>query len=72
MGAAGLFLAIMCFFIFIWTLLATVGNARLLAGRGVIARWHVSPAEWEHFRAAQDLSLRNDLRVRKVTPPNGY
>lgn len=77
MGVTGLFLAIICFFVLIWTLFAAVGYARLMAGKGVIAQWHVSPDEWERFRsfdslrAAQDLGLRNDLRVRKTTPPNG-
>lgn len=59
------------------SLLAAIGHARLLAGRGVIARWQVTPAEWDRFRAfdaartAQDASLINDLRIRKATPEAG-
>lgn len=76
-GVAALFLAIMSFGILLWALLAAFGQERLLAGKGVIARWHVSPAEWDRFRAfdairaAQDLSLRNSLRIRQTTPPGG-
>lgn len=76
-GMAAVSLAGMSFLILLWALLAAFGHARLLAGKGVIARWHVSPAEWERFRAfdairaAQDLSLRNSLRIRQTTPPGG-
>ncbi len=76
-GVAGLFLAIVSSFAFMWTLFSALGYVRLLAGQNVIARWHVNPAEWERFRAfdalraTQDISLRNDFRVRKKTPPHG-
>lgn len=50
--------------------LATVGKARLQAGRGLIARWRVSAQEWERFRsfdrerASQDVALTNDFTIR--------
>lgn len=55
-------------------LFALRGQARLLRGEGVIARWQVAPAEWERFRgldsrrAGQDFSLGNDLWVRRAAP----
>lgn len=58
----------------IQALFAVRGQAKLLAGIGVIARWQVYPNEWERFRgldsrrAGQDFSLGNDLWVRKATP----
>jgi hypothetical protein len=61
----------------IWAFMAAVGHARLCAGKGLIARWHITAEEWDRFRAfdairaTQDLSLRNDLRIRKLTPPAG-
>lgn len=61
-------------YILVEALFAVRGRAKLLAGVGVIARWRVSPAEWEGFREvdsrriAQDLSLGNDFRVRKAAP----
>ncbi len=70
-------MAIICCFIFFWTLLVAIGYARLLAGKGVIARWHLNPVEWNRFRvfdsarALQHLDLRNDLRVRKFAPASG-
>lgn len=76
-GILGLTTAIVSFFVAIWSLFAAVGYIRLRAGRDVIARWHISAAEWDRFRAfdavraAQDLSLRNDLHIRKPTPADG-
>ncbi|MBX3503628.1 MAG: hypothetical protein KF889_29655 [Alphaproteobacteria bacterium] len=55
-------------------LLAARGQDRLLAGRGVIARWQVTPAEWDRFRAfdasraTQHPALINDLPMRGGTP----
>jgi hypothetical protein len=55
-------------------LFAALGKARLLAGRRVLARWQVYPAEWERFRSldsrrsGNDASLVNDLSVRKAIP----
>lgn len=60
----------------IQALFAVRGRALLLAGRGVIARWQLPPAEWQRFRAldsrraAEDFSLGNDLWIRKRTPPD--
>ena len=58
-------------------LLAAIGHARLISGVGVIARWHLTSAEWDRFRAfdairaAQDTTLINDLSIRKRTPKRG-
>lgn len=56
---------------------AAIGHARLMSGRGVIARWHVTPDEWDRFRAfdairaAQGPTLLNELRIREHTPKEG-
>lgn len=56
---------------------AAIGHARLMSGRGVIARWHVAPDEWDRFRAfdairaAQHPTLINELRIRECTPKQG-
>ncbi len=61
-------------YILVEALFAVRGRAQLLAGIGVIARWRVSPAEWQGFRgldsrrAGQDFSLGNELWVRKSAP----
>lgn len=58
-------------------LLLARGMAKLKAGRGRVAQWHVGAAEWEKFRAADKdraasgPGLYNDLRLRKATPPGG-
>lgn len=56
---------------------ASIGYARLMSGRGVIERWHVTPQEWDRFRAvdasraAQHHTLTNDLLIRDDTPRQG-
>lgn len=61
----------------IQALFATRGQALLLAGHRVIARWHVYPAEWEQFRkldsrrAGDHPSLLNDLWIRRAVPTDG-
>lgn len=73
----GLALALIFLFTTLWALASAIGYARLKAGRHVIARWHVGVAEWDRFRAydavraAEHLSLRNDVRLRQRTPPEG-
>lgn len=59
-------------------LLFGLGKARLDAGLGRIAQWHVPAEEWDKFRAFDDArvaaygqTLMNDLRIREVTPPEG-
>lgn len=58
----------------IQALFAIRGQAKLLAGIGVIARWQVYPDEWKRFRglddrrSAEDVSLGNDLWIRKASP----
>jgi len=53
--------------------LATIGYARLSAGRGLLARWRVSPTEWEFFRrydaerSRQGPTLFNELSLRPET-----
>ncbi|HEX8571319.1 MAG TPA: hypothetical protein VF759_01060 [Allosphingosinicella sp.] len=74
---AGFTVAPIALVLAIQALFAARGKARLLAGRRVIARWRVHPAEWESFRALDmrrrggDPGLVNDLRIRKSTPPEG-
>ncbi len=59
------------------SLLAAVGHARLLTGVGVIARWRLTPTEWERFRmvdavrTAQHAALINELNMRRPTPVDG-
>lgn len=59
-------------------LLFGLGKAKLDAGVGRIAQWHVPAADWDRFRAFDDArvaaygrTLLNDLRIREVTPPEG-
>lgn len=72
--AVGFTLAPFGFVFLIQALFAIRGQALLLAGRGVIARWQVHPAEWEQFRKldarrmGEDVSLSNDLWIRKAAP----
>jgi hypothetical protein len=71
----------MAFMAAIWlikSLFHVHGMARLKAGFGRVAMWHVSAAEWDKFRAADDARalsdlrfLVNDLWIRKRTPPEG-
>jgi hypothetical protein len=64
-------------FTFLWALFSAIGYARLMSGNRAIARWHVTAGEWDRFvtfdkvRAAEHPSLRNDMRIRKQTPPQG-
>lgn len=73
----GLAFAPIGFVFLIQALLAARGQARLLAGHGLIARWHVTPGEWEQFRkldsrrAADHPALVNDLWIRKASPVGG-
>lgn len=56
---------------------AAIDHARLMSGRGVIARWRITPDEWDRFRAfdakraAQAPSLVNELRINEDTPKQG-
>lgn len=74
---AGLPLAVASLILLIKALVLARGEAKLLAGNGVIGRWHLSAAEWDRFRAydpiraAQHPSLANDLAIRKETPAQG-
>ncbi len=73
-GAAAAFIFVFTFF---WALLSAVGYARLMANKNPLARWHVTADEWDRFRAIDAIragehpSLRNDMKFRKQTPPEG-
>jgi hypothetical protein len=77
LGVVGLTFAIICLFTFLWALTSAIGYARLISGKNVVARWHVSASDWDRFRAfdeiraAEQLWLRNDMRIRKQTPLQG-
>jgi hypothetical protein len=68
---------ILSFAVLVIFLLAVLGQARLMSGKGVIARWHVSPVEWDRFRTfdatrgALHPALRNELDLQKPTPAGG-
>lgn len=54
------------------------GRALLLAGRDVLAHWHVAPADWDRFRAfdkarmaVDTYRLVNELWIAKRTPSQG-
>ncbi|HYG46840.1 MAG TPA: hypothetical protein VD846_02765 [Allosphingosinicella sp.] len=70
-------LAPFAFVFLVRALLAARGRAQLLAGRGGIARWHVSFADWERFRAVdgRQAAIRAELAdmlwIRRPTPPDG-
>lgn len=55
-------------------LFAIRGQAKLLAGIGVIARWQVDPLEWKRFRGldgrreTDPLPAPNDMWIRKAAP----
>lgn len=55
-------------------LFAIRGQAKLLAGIGVIARWQVDPLEWERFRGLDKRRITdpypvpNDMWIRKAAP----
>jgi hypothetical protein len=73
----GMTMAIFGLFGFLVTLFSAIGYARLMSGKGLIARWHVTADEWDRFRAfdeiraAEHSSLINDVHIREQTPPQG-
>jgi len=73
----GMTFVIICLGTFVWALSSAIGYKRLMSGKNVIARWHVSASDWDRFRAfdkiraAEHLALRNDMRIRKQTPLQG-
>jgi hypothetical protein len=76
-GALGLFFAVSALMPGIVAVFHIGNYRRLRAGQGGIARWRVSAAEWDRFRAfdrarnAKAPELDNDFSPRKVTPPDG-
>jgi hypothetical protein len=73
-GLAGLALFVLGGIFLLVLLRPAFGEARLRGGFGVIARWSVSPEEWELFRAfdaargAEQKGTLNVLRKRKRRP----
>lgn len=62
---------------FIRAIFYSRGRAKLLAGRDVIARWHLTADEWERFRAfdrsrgESNVRLFNDLLYKKERQDRG-
>jgi hypothetical protein len=78
MVVAGGLIAFACSLWLLQSLLHMRGMARLEAGIGLVARWHVGAVDWEKYRAADAARvasdpqfLVNDLWLRKTTPPEG-
>lgn len=78
MFTVGFTTALIMVFLLIQALFHVRGMAKLKAGTGRVAQWHVSAAEWEKFRTAESgrvasdpTRLGNDLWVRKTTPLEG-
>lgn len=74
-GATAVFLSAL---FLVRALLHMRGRALLLAGRDVLARWHVAPADWDRFRAfdkarmaVAPYRLVNELWIAKRTPSQG-
>lgn len=73
----GVVMALVSLPIFLWTLFAAIGYARLKSGKGLIAQWHVTAGDWDRFRAFNEIRaaeyawLRNDMHIRKQTPARG-
>lgn len=75
---AGGLVAFACSVWLIQALFHIRGMAKLEAGIGRVARWHVGALDWEKYRAADSARvasdprfLVNDLWLRKQTPPEG-
>ncbi len=77
LAIVGMTVAAICLGTFFWALSSAIGYSRLTSGKTMIARWHVTPGDWERFRAfdkiraAEQHWLRNDVRIRKQTPLQG-
>jgi hypothetical protein len=78
MVVAGALTAFACTLWLIQSLFHMRGMAKLEAGIGVVARWHVGAGDWDKYRAADAARvasdpqfLVNDLWIRKHTPPEG-
>ncbi len=73
----GLVMTLVSLPIFLWAIFSAVGYARLMSGKGLIARWHVTAGDWDRFRAfdqiraAEHAWLQNDMHIREQTPPQG-
>src|SRR5688572_21642961 len=51
----GVVMALVSLPIFLWTLFAAIAYARLKSGNGLIARWHVTAADWDRFRTFDEI-----------------
>jgi len=73
----GLTIAAIMLFLLIQALFHTRGMAKLRAGTGRVAQWHVSAADWDKYRADSDRAASdprfraNELWIRKATPLEG-
>jgi hypothetical protein len=73
----GLTIALIMLFLLIQALFHTRGMAKLKAGAGRVAQWHVSAADWDKYRADSDRAASdprfraNELWIRKATPFEG-
>ncbi len=78
MFTVGFTTALIMFVLLVQALFHVRGMAKLKAGSGRVAQWHVSATEWDRFRVADSSRvasdptfLGNDLWIRKATPPGG-
>jgi len=58
----GVTIAPIAFVLLISAMFHARGRAKLLAGRDVLARWHVSADEWERFRIIDRIRGETDIR----------
>ena len=76
-SVVGMSIVPIAFIFFIRAIFFSRGHAKLLAGRDVIARWHLSADEWERFRifdrtrGESDVRLFNDLLSDKERQHGG-
>ena len=73
----GLTIALIMLVLLIQALFHARGMAKLKAGSGRVAQWHVSAADWDRFRADSSRAASDpafpghELWIRKATPPEG-
>jgi hypothetical protein len=76
-GVVSLPVAVISSVVLLMSLFAALGHARLARGKGVVAHWHVTAADWDRFRAfdaarsAKHPALVSELRIRERTPAEG-
>lgn len=73
----GMLISMFSFVLFLQTAAGARGQANLLAGKGHLARWHLSPEEWDRFRAFDAARIAaypnylGEMFLRDETPPEG-